>query len=71
MLKFLLPLIAAIRTPLRPASEGWVTGYDVAQAYLGCKKELTRQAQQDTAQKAHSQAAAETQPERERNQQPH
>lgn len=52
MFKFLLPLIAAIRVPLRQASESWVAGYDVAQAYLSCKKELTRQAQQNTEQKA-------------------
>ncbi len=58
MFKFLLPLIAAIRVPLRPASGGWGAGQDVAQAYLGCKKELTRQTQRDAEQKAHSQAAA-------------
>lgn len=62
MFKFLLPLVAAFRVPLRPDQDGLAAGYDVARAYVGCKGELMRQAQQGAAQKVRSQAAAETQP---------
>lgn len=62
MFKFLLPLIAALRVPLHPASGGWGVGQDVAQAYLGCKKELIRYAEKSAVQKVRSPAAAETKP---------
>lgn len=41
MLKFLLPLIAAIKAGRR-GQDGWDLGILVAQAYRGCKAELKR-----------------------------
>lgn len=41
MLKFLLPLIAAIKAG-RYNDDGWSLGVVVAQAYKGCKAELNR-----------------------------
>ena len=41
MLKLFLPIIAALKAGYR-GSDGWQLGVDVAQAYKGCKAELSR-----------------------------
>lgn len=44
MLKFLLPLIAALKVDDRRGElDGWGLGVAVAQAYKGCQAELKRQ----------------------------
>lgn len=40
MLKFLLPLIAALKVDCCGEPDGWRLGVAVAQAYKGCKSEL-------------------------------
>lgn len=40
MLKFLLPLIAALKAG-RSGEDGWQLGVAVAQAYIGCKAEIS------------------------------
>lgn len=40
MLKFLLPLIAALKAG-RSGQDGWQLGVAVAQAYKGCKAEIS------------------------------
>lgn len=44
MLKFLLPLIAALKVDCCGEPDGWRLGVAVAQAYKGCQAELKRQA---------------------------
>lgn len=41
MLKFLLPLIAALKAG-HGSCDGWSLGVSVAQAYKGCKAEINR-----------------------------
>lgn len=41
MLKFLLPLIAALKAGSN-SPDGWQIGVAVAQAYKGCRAELNR-----------------------------
>lgn len=49
MLKFLLPLIAALRVPLSPQYPDWTAGQNVARAYLACKQELEDHAKLERA----------------------
>lgn len=41
MLRWLLPLIAALKVRAVPGQGGWDLGRSVAQAYKGCRAELT------------------------------
>lgn len=43
VLKFLLPLIAALKVDCSGKSDGWSLGVAVAQAYKGCRAEINRQ----------------------------
>lgn len=42
MLRWLLPLIAALKVRAEPGQGSWDLGRSVAQAYKGCKVELGR-----------------------------
>ena len=48
MLKFFLPLIAAMKAGIR-GSDGWNLGVEVAQAYKGCRAELNRPTDQQSS----------------------